>query len=482
MSETILLCPRPLARYGGRFVLLPLLPQQPPLKPLPAEIWSKIFSLALSADASQRGHRQAHHWQTPMVRFADVGVQILPSYVERADEAQNPTHPHQLIFDEHFAQSRNNSLTLNPQEVACPLLYSNVKISTVGDLDKFTARLRTADQTWDSIRRIPYSTPGRWVQTFDVSEITVMHDSRQAFVVDSLLTTVFPLMPFMENLKLSSSLPLSRRAFVCLTSRDGNSNLRILSGVCYVPAFSSSTSVEEDPVVRLLQKCHRLERLEVMGSDMQPADGELDSQDVVEIPGTDVKLDLPRLKTLILLSMPSSSLTHALISAILPRLKVLHLTPYDDIPYPRALTTRFLDVHGESLSTLSLFTPKCWPTRFHPSPRTVLRTCPNVRHLSLETPLPALLPPDPMDTGKVVIPLQILSIPRPNHDFWRTLEALLPSFPSLSVVRMRDTRWLRKGLSSHAQEAGVQGEMRVWRQRLAKRGIYLLDGDWKDIP
>lgn len=58
MSETILLCPRPLARYGGRFVLLPLLPHRPPLKPLPAEIWSHIFSLALSVDASQRSHRR----------------------------------------------------------------------------------------------------------------------------------------------------------------------------------------------------------------------------------------------------------------------------------------------------------------------------------------------------------------------------------------------------------------------------------------
>lgn len=58
MSETILLCPRPLARYGGRFVLLPLLPQQPHLRPLPVEIWSRIFTLALSADASQRSHHK----------------------------------------------------------------------------------------------------------------------------------------------------------------------------------------------------------------------------------------------------------------------------------------------------------------------------------------------------------------------------------------------------------------------------------------
>lgn len=377
--------------------------------------------------------------------------------------------------------SADQLLISNSQEVVSPLLYSYVKLYTSSSLDKFALRLRTADQSWDSIRRIPYSTPGRWVQSVDLSEMTAMHDSRQAFVVDSLLTTLFPLMPFMENLTLSPALPLSRRALASLTNRDGCSNLRALSGVCYIAAFSSAISTEEDPLVRLLRMCYQLKRLEVVGSDMELADAEFDAQEAANIPTTNAKLDLPRLHTLTVLSMPSSSLLHALLNAALPRLRVLYITPYDDVPYPRALTTRFLDVHGNSLSTLSLFTPKSWPTRFHPSPSTLLRTCPNLRHLSLESPLPALVSFNTADSMQAVIPLQILSIPRPNYDFWRTLEALLPSLPSLNVVRIRDVRWLRKGLSHYAQEAGVQGEMRVWRQRLAKRGVCLVDGDWKDM-
>lgn len=372
-------------------------------------------------------------------------------------------------------------LTFDSQEVASPLLYSNVMLHTISGLDKFTSRLHTADQLWDSIRRIPYSTPGRWVQVLDLSEITATDGSRQAFVIDSLLTTLFPLTPFLENLTLSPALPLSRRALASLTNGDGNPNLRTLSGVGYVTTFSSSISVEEDPLVRLLHTCPQLERLEVIGSGLEPVDAEHNSQGAVEIPETNVKLDLLHLHTLSLLSMPSSSLTHALLNAALPRLRALYLTPYEDIPYPRALTTRFLDVHGNSLSALSFFTPKSWPTRFHPSPRALFRTCPNLLHLSLETPLPVLVPPGAADLEQAVMPLQILSIPRPNHDFWRTLESLLPSLPSLVVVRMRDIRWVRKGLNRHAQEAGVQGEMRVWRQRLAKRGIHLLDGDWKDM-
>lgn len=40
----VFLNPRPLARSAGRFILLPLLPYRPSLKPLPLEIWSKILS------------------------------------------------------------------------------------------------------------------------------------------------------------------------------------------------------------------------------------------------------------------------------------------------------------------------------------------------------------------------------------------------------------------------------------------------------
>ncbi|KIJ21981.1 hypothetical protein PAXINDRAFT_95433 [Paxillus involutus ATCC 200175] len=443
MSETILLCPRPLARYAGRFLLLPLLPHQPPLKPLPAEIWSNIFSLALSADTSGEPCTNVFSWCVSL-----------------------------MLVCKYF------------QEVTSPLLYANVKIRTVGCLNKFTSRLYTADQKWDSIRRIPYSTPGRWVQTFDLSEIAATLDPQQAFVVDSLLTKLLPLMPFLVKLSLSSALPLSRRALASLTNRDGNYNLRALTGMCYHVSYSSAVSTDEDPSVQLLQTCHNLERLEIIGNAIIPVDLDSfpDALEVIRVPSSTVKLDLPRLHSLTLLSMPSSSLMYALLNTSLPRLKALSITPYDDIPYPGAFTSRFLDIHGKSLLTLSFFTPKSWPTRLHPSPSTIFHTCPNLRHLSLECPLPVLVLPDATDLPQVVLPLQIISIPRPNNDFWRTLERFLPSLPSLKVVRMRDVRWLRRGMNNHAQEAGVQGEMRNWRRRLARKGIRLLDGDWRDTP
>ncbi|KAF9229028.1 hypothetical protein BS17DRAFT_770929 [Gyrodon lividus] len=443
MSETILLFPRPLARYAGRLLLLPLLPHQSPSKPLPAEIWSIIFSLALSTDASEGPYTNRLSWCVSL-----------------------------MLVCKCF------------QEMASPLLYSNIKIRTVSCLDQFTSRLYTADQKWDSIRRIPYSTPGRWVQIFDLSKIAATLDSRQAFAVDSLLTKLFPLMPFLEKLSLPSALPLSRRAFTSLINRDGNSNLRALSGICYDVSFSSAVSTEEDPSVQLLQTCHNLERLEITGNAINPVDLDSfpDGLEVIQVPSSTVRLDLPHLHSITLLSMPSSSLMYALLNTSLPHLRALSITPYDDIPFPGAFASRFLDIHGKSLWTLSFFTPKSWPTRLHPSPCTLFHTCPNLRHLSLECPLPVLVLPDATNSPQVILPLQIISIPRPKEDFWRTLERLLPSLPSLKIVRMRDVRWLRRGMNNHAQEAGVQGEMRDWRRRLARKGIRLLDGDWKETP
>lgn len=42
--EPVILHPRPLEKQAGGILLLPLLPYRSPLKPLPAELWSKVFT------------------------------------------------------------------------------------------------------------------------------------------------------------------------------------------------------------------------------------------------------------------------------------------------------------------------------------------------------------------------------------------------------------------------------------------------------
>lgn len=52
-TDTVLLRPRPYARYAGVLLLVPLLPQQKPLKALPAEVWAKIFAYVLASGSNE---------------------------------------------------------------------------------------------------------------------------------------------------------------------------------------------------------------------------------------------------------------------------------------------------------------------------------------------------------------------------------------------------------------------------------------------
>ncbi|KAG6842421.1 hypothetical protein C0991_007551 [Blastosporella zonata] len=423
VTRSILLSPRPYAQLSGKLLLLPLLPSPRSLKPLPSEVWSEIVAYVLLSEGT-----------------AGVAGNLL-------------------------------RICKGFTEIALPLVYARVNIPNILSLERFQRRLHLAEQKWDSLRRIPYSTPGRWVQDLNLSQLTLTGQA-QALQFDSILTVLFPLVPFLAHLSLNHSIILSRRAMASLGEREEAINLRSLQGIGYTSGHMASW--DHDPFIRLLRNCVNLEELDMVCLE-DPAELEFNAQDVGEFPPQSSQpLNLPKLRTLSLLSMFSSPLMMALLFSPLPSLRKVTLTPYDDIPYPSSIVSKFISVHGESLQSLLLFTPKSWPTRLHPSPSTLLETSPHLRHLSLENPIPAI-----SLTGSH--PLQILSIPRPIAGLWQILEALLRHLPQLSVIRIRDVRWLRKGMNSRAQEAGVQGEMREWRKRLKRRGIRLLDADWSDI-
>ena len=357
------------------------------------------------------------------------------------------------------------------QEITLPLLYSAVSFSQITTLEKFYKVLQTADQKWDSIRRIPYSSPGRWVQIIDLSEL-VFEGQAQAVTLDTILTQLFPLTPFLSTLSINPSFVLSRRALISLAQREGASNIRSLTGLSYVPPPSSVP--DDDPFVKLLRSCFNIEELVIVGQGLDPTELEFNFVGI-DLPSvmTFVPLSLPKLRLLSLLSMHSSPLMLALLHSPLPALKKLEVTPYGDIPYPASLASEFIEAHGKTLNSLLLFTLKSWPTRLRPSPENLLMWAPNLNHLSLEAPLPNLTLTERHE-------LRILSIPRPKADFWTVLERLLPFLPNLVALRARDVRWLRKGISAMAQEAGVQGEMKVWKYRLDRRRIRMLDADWRE--
>ncbi|KAF8204458.1 hypothetical protein K438DRAFT_1579891 [Mycena galopus ATCC 62051] len=415
-TQSILLRPRPYARRAGSFFLVALLPAEKTVPSLPSEIWSAIFEF--------------------------VAVQQLWSL---------------LTVSRPF------------KEIVLPLLYARVATSNINAFEKFVARLHFSDQRWDSLRRIPFSTPGRWVQTLDLSGIEYTGQTK-ALLLDALLVKLFALVPFLARFSVNPSFVLSRRAMESLGQHQGAINIRVLEGISYTPG-----SPLEESLIQLLQCCSNLEELELIGRGLDPAEMDLSFQNTeLSTPDPSIPLTLPYLRTLTILSVHSSTLLLSLLLSPLPSLRKLTITPYDDIP--ASLSSQFIATHGASLRSLLLFTPKSWPTRLHPSPHSVLCTSPTIRHLSLERPLPSHLTLPAGGSHQ----LQILSVPRPDPDFWLVLERLLPRLPALRAVRARDVRWLRKGMGSGAQAAGVQGELREWRRRLLRRGIRVLDSEWNE--
>lgn len=421
-ADSIILQPRPYERLSGKLLLLPLLPPRQPTKHLPAEIWYHVFALALLDD-------------------------------ERNDLARSL-----LLVCSFF------------KEIASSLWYSKVSITKITTLEKFYKILYDADQKWDSIPRIPYSTPGRWVQILNLSKLEFTGQA-QALLLDSLLTNLFPLVPFLACLYINPSFLISRRALDALAGKDGIENLRALEGLSYLPP--PSPSLDDDPFVRMLRRCTGLEVLDIVGQG-SPPDLSFSIDDGPMLSQSFSPLDLPKLHTLRMLAMHSSPLLLALLNSPLLGLRKLAITPYHDLPYPTSLTSRFIEVHGDRLRSLAFLTLKSWPTRLRPSPHTILHDCPVLRHLALERPVPALILQDQH-------PLEILTIPRPDAEFWRVLQGLLPKLPKLTLIRMRDVRWVREGISSHARNAGVQGEMRDWVRRLGKNGVLIVDADWRGL-
>lgn len=344
-------------------------------------------------------------------------------------------------------------------------------VNTLRRLERFTSVAYAADQRWDSIRRIPYSTPGRWVQTLDLSELRCGLWS-EVYHVDTLLARLLPLLPFLSELVLNSTILVSRRLIESLCNREGNDKLVSLKGI---KLASSTDLTSDDPFVSVLRCCSNLVELEVHGSGIEPllSDGHMQPVEWADV--NFKSLQLPRLRRLAVISMHCSTVLAALLHSALPSLRHLTVTPYDDTSIPSSLVPRFIETHGADLTSLHLFAPKSWPTMLFPSPTTLLQTCPKLNHLSLENPLPLLT----LGSTYPQHSLQLLSIPRPDAGFYKILESLLPKLSSLKAVRARDVRWLRAGMSSHAREAGVQGEMRDWRQRLSRRRIVMLDSSWQ---
>ena len=362
------------------------------------------------------------------------------------------------------------------QNLVSPLFYAYPYLSTPPALTDFTCVLQTCDRAWDSLRRIPYSTPGRWVQALDLSRVSCTTPGER-LAVDTLLTHLFPLTPFLTRLVLNNTVRMSTRAMAALASRESADLLRVLKGVKWEKMeMTVWNPLREDPLLALVRASIGLEELEVFGPGLQDdeeEDGPMTPQLHTPPPTPLPPLFLPRLHSLMILSLPKAPLLSSLVRSPLPSLRHLMVTPYDDVP--SALTSSLVATHGAALHTLAFHTPKIWPPIRGHTPPTLLHTSPRLRALSLTFPLPLLTaPPSAPAMGH---PLQILSLPRPDPTYLYKLEAwlYLGLLQSLEEIHMREVRWIRAGLSNRAAEAGVQGEMKEWKRRLGRWRVRIMD-------
>ncbi|CAE6465168.1 unnamed protein product [Rhizoctonia solani] len=411
------------------------------------------------------------------------------------------------------------------QSLATPILYSSVRIYTLRGLGLFANTLANADAKWDSIRRIPYSAPGRWVQSLSLAQLAPC----SSLAVDSSLVRALPIMPFLTTIELDTRYVMSWRVAALIPR-----SLKILRGIRVKEElrFEGLKSSDEDALTALVRSLPSLEELSVEGPGLDIEEDELFEDEVPEEPqSTEAQVELSSLKRLTLLDCPHTSIYRMLTRASLPALRDLTLTTTPTVqlapPDPElgdhapivdptvftqpTPTSIFLARHGSTVHRLILAPGRQWPPAPAPAPEDLLLQCPEVRELTLSMPLPSrLLPPEPTKPrGAAPIspllarlavspepdarpptpplpptsptpsyPLSTLTIPVPTHAFLACLTST--SLQNLREVRFTSAKWLRRGMGRTAQGAGVNGEMMRWRRELKRGGIKVLDSEGKE--
>ncbi|KAG9092122.1 hypothetical protein FS749_015994, partial [Ceratobasidium sp. UAMH 11750] len=363
--ERLLLRPN----HRALLLLCPLLPPSPThnvkTKKLPAEAWQRILGFAMQAEDEDKGMSK--------VRF--------------------------LLVCKSF------------QNLATPLLYCSVRIYTLGGLELFATTLITSDAKWDSIRRIPHSTPGRWVQRLSLAQLVPC----SPLALDSILVRVIPVMPFLTTLELDGRYVLSWRVAGVVPR-----TLRVLKGVRVreeVRFEGVKGGMEDDALTGLVRSLSALEELSVQGPGLDLEEGEeqvFEDEEPENSQPAPAEVVLPRLVRLTLLDCPYTPVYRMLSRASLPALEDLTLTttptvqiappelaPGQVAPTPIEAptftqptpTTTFLSRHGSTLHRLSLVPTQQWPPAPAPAPDDILVQSPELRELTLNMPLPARLFP-----------------------------------------------------------------------------------------
>ena len=488
----------PARRSGARLVLLPLLPPLAPKVDLPSELWGRCL-----------------HYAMDLTRESVVSSpQAFSKFLRSRKDLLLVSKMFKVCRLVCYTVAFTTPDSLKPleQNLASPLLYSEIKIHTLHSLELLHHSVTAGDRRWDNLRRIPHSTPGRWIQSLDISALSNDLTSRSArFKADTFLMDIFHLTPFLTHLISDPKIVISGRVMKALCESH-TPTLRVLKGFApsedcmYMP--SSPWLMTRDPLIFLIRSCAAtLEVLEVVGpgatQDEDSVAALIAQRELVFSP-----IHLTRLHTLALAGVPCSPLFYTLLHSAIPSLVRLTFTIYPsrhsrDTQSPSAA---FLAAHGHSIESLILATPPDWPPpdyvdTFTVPPQgseayfdhSILHILPRLARLNLAFPLPPLLL-IPNHTS----PLRTLLFPRPIPallpfvlemanvgDRGETVKSRNPSEQAgLRKVVWTKARWLRSDVgaaSRMARVAGDQSEMIRWRRALAKSNVQLVDADGKAV-
>ncbi|KAG8901631.1 hypothetical protein FRB99_005191 [Tulasnella sp. 403] len=375
------------------------------------------------------------------------------------------------------------------------MFYGHPTLTTQYALTSFRDTLTAADARWDELRRIPYSTPGRWVISLDISTITTP-TTKARLAIDTALTQIFPVTPFLAELSLHPTNILSRRALKSLKESCGM-RLRSIKGLGIrdVDPFLSATA-REDPVTDLLTCTPNLEVLHVVGQGFADIDDEQPDQQTTTT-GTPpvLSLSLEHLHELSLIATPISQVFITLLDTPLPALRSLTLTSYHSeavdeqilaaqalgLPVPDggpgliggfpgpqptfpipatnngtndpstpSFTSLFLKTHGQGLHKLTLVSAPDWPPMPFTPPRDLLITSPHLFHLFLimEKNTGSLGSPQlHLDAPPKPHPLRTISLTRPNEALLSSLEVALRTTVTPPKQPMATTAANQNGLT-----------------------------------
>jgi hypothetical protein len=315
-----------------------------------------------------------------------------------------------------------------------------------------------------SLRRIQHSTPGRWVESLDLTHFSHLTQS-EYLKFDKLITQLFHVVPLMSHLALHTTVSLTRRAMQALSEAECVRSLKRLRGIL-IPSHESI--LQSEALTYLLRSCINIQYLELLGPGLD-TDADLPDSDAIYAPAN---FSLPQLRSMTVLHIPFSPVLHALSRAELPSLRALTISIYVDVPESDA--SAFLEAHASKLSTLTLSSAQTWPPTTPSIPSNILELCPQLRYLSLPTIPPMLCEPSTPSQ------LAILSIPRPTKEFLSVVEKLFAG--SLREVRIREVRYLKRSMGVGAAATGSSADMLEWRRRLGRKRVVVLDALGRDGP